>query len=59
MVSMTSVSPSQWPRETPLYCGNGGFSKSSSSTGMMRALCTISLRIATYPGDWKIITLLL
>ncbi|MBD92773.1 MAG: hypothetical protein CL482_00745 [Acidobacteria bacterium] len=45
VVSTTNVSPSQCPRDTPENCLKGGVA--TSSIGMIRALCTISLRITT------------
>ncbi len=42
VVSTTSVSPSQWPTDEPMYWRTLGSAGGRPSSGMMRVSCSIS-----------------
>src|SRR4051794_21054608 len=50
VVSMTSVSPSQWPCESPFHCFTAADGCGRSSSGMVRASWIISVIIITEAG---------
>ena len=53
VVSMTSVSPSQWPRDSPDQWRMSALNAGRPSSGTTRTVCTISVISTTWSGVWN------
>ena len=56
VVSTTSVSPSQRPRESPIHCRTPSGRCDRPSSGMTRELWTISFSSTTWSSVWNTCT---